>query len=57
MDLKCLNCGQLAEYSKDYDSYYCLYCNHWLDKLCTDSECEYCTKRPETPNLLIEFDK
>ena len=27
--------------------------NEWLDSTCDDPECEYCTKRPDTPTIHI----
>lgn len=34
----------------DYDSYACLECGEWLDKVCGDPDCFYCGKRPERPS-------
>ena len=42
-----LNCEEL--YSEEYDCYYCITCNKWLESKCDEPTCEYCVGRPETP--------
>jgi len=47
---KCM-CDRI--YSHDYDAYFCINCNEWIESQCGDSSCEYCKKRPEKPLMLI----
>jgi hypothetical protein len=42
-------CGSNKLFSNEYDSYYCDYCNEWLESKCDDPTCEFCTIRPATP--------
>lgn len=44
------NCEATRLYSDKYDAYFCDFCNKWLEEKCTDPECDYCTKRPNTPS-------
>lgn len=37
------------ERSDEYDAYYCLICNEWIEPKCSDADCAYCAKRPATP--------
>ena len=44
------SCGwQAVNYSKEYDAHYCPMCDTWIEKKCSDVECEYCKNRPEKP--------
>jgi hypothetical protein len=45
----CSTCGSEKQYNDEYDSYYCELCNKWLEEKCNDSECGFCTTRPEKP--------
>ena len=47
---KCPNCGGKKSYSDKYDSYYCKKCLIWLEEKCTNSKCEFCSKRPKKPS-------
>jgi hypothetical protein len=38
-------------YSKEYDAYYNPKTNEWIDSRCLDPSCEYCTIRPNRPNI------
>lgn len=51
--------GKYWCYSYKYDSFYCHICKIWVDKRCSDVECEYCTKKPEIPDheKIIEYNK
>jgi len=42
-------CGSPILYNETYDSLYCPECNIWLEKVCEDSECFFCPKRPKFP--------
>ena len=53
----CHGCGQLAEYSPKYDSWYCINCNIWLEEKCSDPLCEFCSVRPEMPSETIAKNK
>jgi hypothetical protein len=46
---KCPGCGQYRIYYSRYDSFFCPVCNAWSEKACNDKECEFCSRRPETP--------
>ena len=39
-------------YAEDYDSYYCPYCDRWLEKACT---CGEYPKYPERPSKMAEY--
>jgi hypothetical protein len=49
-DLKCPTCGIRTSYAADFDSFYCEPCNEWLEDICNDRECLFCTTRPLKPN-------
>ena len=36
-------------YSERYDSFYCKKCMVWLERGCSDEECEFCSERPGFP--------
>jgi hypothetical protein len=40
-------CGQLGEYDSDFDAYYCPVRGTWLENVCSDPTCEFCSVRPE----------
>lgn len=49
-DSVCPDCGQKGIYQIDrYDAWCCIFCNVWLDEVCGDPDCPFCSKRPETP--------
>lgn len=54
-DGNCSACQLPRIYYEDYDAYFCPRCNIWLEHSCSDSTCEFCTKRPQhpLPNPLI----
>ena len=43
------NCIETQHYSAEFDSYYCNFCNKWLEDICNDRDCEFCKTRPLTP--------
>jgi len=43
--------GNKKLYSSGYDAYYCDKCNKWLELQCFDPNCEYCARRPLTPDV------
>lgn len=46
----CEKCGKKTIYHiEKYDARCCMSCNEWLDEACSDSECPFCSRRPETP--------
>ena len=47
----CPYCGneKLYIYWK-YDAVCCPCCDIWIEKACSDPNCEYCAKRPSTPS-------
>jgi hypothetical protein len=48
-DSKCHKCNSEVIYYDDFDSYFCAYCNLWLEKRCGDNNCRYCNSRPDKP--------
>ena len=36
-------------YSAEYDAYYNLVTNEWVDTKCDDPTCEFCSTRPAQP--------
>lgn len=38
-------------YSSDYDAYFCRICDTWLERQCSDEDCDFCVGRPETPSM------
>lgn len=49
----CDLCDSQVEYSAEYDSYYCVSCNCWLEGNCKDPTCIFCKNRPEKPLPII----
>ncbi|MBR6770588.1 MAG: hypothetical protein IKM28_05020 [Lachnospiraceae bacterium] len=50
LEKECPLCGQRTRlYVYQYDAVCCLSCNQWLETGCSDPNCEFCRKRPETP--------
>lgn len=47
---ECCHCKTERSYSEKYDSYYCKKCDYWLEKICPDRKCEFCSKKPKYPN-------
>ena len=46
----CAKCGQKTIYHiYKYDAWCCTSCNEWLDTICDDPNCPFCSRRPETP--------
>ena len=46
----CARCGQKTIYHiYKYDAWCCASCNEWLDQACSDPNCPFCSRRPETP--------
>lgn len=54
---KCKICGNPLLYYYKYDADCCITCNEWLSENCGDSNCPYCSIRPETPAKAYELDK
>lgn len=46
---KCKKCGTTNCYNEKYDAYFCSKCNKWLESVCRDPNCDYCTERPKKP--------
>jgi hypothetical protein len=46
---ECNRCGLFVIYYVKYDAYFCPFCREWLDRQCSDPECEYCRPRPSVP--------
>jgi DNA-directed RNA polymerase subunit RPC12/RpoP len=46
---KCNLCQSTVLYHETFDTYFCAYCNTWLEKKCGDINCVYCQNRPDTP--------
>lgn len=45
----CESCNLSTSLDVGYDSYICSLCNKWIEKQCSDDECEYCVGRPDNP--------
>jgi len=54
IDGKCAKCNLDRIYSYDYDAYFCINCNKWLESQCSDPDCDYCKKRPKEPFNMIK---
>ena len=49
-DSECIQCGQKTIYQiYKYDAWCCISCNEWLDAPCSDPDCPFCSRRPQTP--------
>ncbi len=46
----CPKCQGNSSYDELFDSVYCVKCNVWLEKICSDDNCYYCRTRPEKPS-------
>jgi rubrerythrin len=42
---KCVNA--IIEYNKKYDTYVCVTCNEYIEGICSDPDCEFCSNRPD----------
>lgn len=49
----CQKCKWDRIYSHDYDAYFCINCDEWLEIQCGEPNCEYCDKRPIKPSMLL----
>jgi hypothetical protein len=49
----CPKCLWDRFYSHDYDAYFCINCDEWLEHQCSDPNCEYCAKRPPKPSMAL----
>ncbi len=57
---KITECGfnHYSEYNEKHDAYFCKECDVWLEKLCSDKACYFCTHRPEKPSgIKMHIDK
>lgn len=50
----CPKCQNNKIYSYEFDAYFCIHCDEWLEKKCPDPACQHCQKRPEKPSTLLE---
>jgi len=50
----CEQCGEPLVFLFRYDAICCPVCNRWLDRVCSDPECPYCSQRPATPAECLE---
>ncbi|MEQ8153273.1 MAG: hypothetical protein ABRQ25_00020 [Clostridiaceae bacterium] len=46
---KCKKCNNSWIYYEKYDTFFCAYCNEWIEKKCGDPDCDFCKDRPDTP--------
>ncbi|MCM1506877.1 MAG: toxin-antitoxin system protein [Ruminococcus flavefaciens] len=55
----CSECGKPLLYFYTYDAVCCISCDVWTEEKCSDPECEFCSKRPDSPMeaLFIESEK
>lgn len=53
---KCPKCGQkMVWLVYEYDAKACIICNEWIDAVCSDKNCFYCSNRPQTPYEVYYF--
>ena len=45
----CSVCHKPTKHNEKYDAYYCVDCNRWNEDGCKDSNCMFCSNRPEKP--------
>ena len=47
----CIDCKSKALIDTTYDAIYCKDCNQWLEDICKDKDCEFCSGkiRPDKP--------
>ncbi|MDE5584667.1 MAG: toxin-antitoxin system protein [Ruminococcus sp.] len=46
---KCSRCGNNLFLFDRFDAECCIMCDIWTETKCGDPECEFCSKRPDTP--------
>lgn len=39
----------IGQYDEKYDVFFCPICDDWLEKKCSDDDCDYCKNRPLKP--------
>lgn len=49
--VKCPQCSGRLLYFDRYDALCCPRCNRWHESKCGDADCEFCARRPETPDM------
>lgn len=47
---RCSTCGRNAVLIERFDAYACFSCDDWLEKACSDPQCEFCNHRPDRPS-------
>lgn len=45
----CSTCKFNLVYYDDFDAYFCPQCNSWSESKCSNTNCKYCSSRPEKP--------
>ncbi|NCB38427.1 MAG: hypothetical protein EOM80_06610 [Erysipelotrichia bacterium] len=50
----CPTCNNNKLYSYEFDAYFCIHCNHWLEPACRDPKCPHCSKRPKKPSKMLD---
>ena len=45
--------GALPVRHERHDAYFCIACDRWLEKGCSDPGCEFCKARPARPSLVM----
>jgi len=53
----CPGCHKKTLYNPDFDSFYCTYCNIWVETVCGQTYCDFCSNRPEKPNVGTKEDE
>ena len=49
-----MNCDHEKKYCPKHDAYYCVVCDVWLEKKCSDKTCQFCHERPDRPSMIDE---
>jgi ribonuclease BN (tRNA processing enzyme) len=52
-DERCPACSNRRMYHEEYDAYFCIRCDRWLEADCEDPSCEFCANRPDRPSLAL----
>lgn len=44
-----MDAGHKVRRNDKHDAYWCEECGEWIERKCSDPECEFCKDRPEKP--------
>lgn len=46
-------CDHERKLCTKHDAFFCPKCDEWLERKCSDENCEFCQNRPEKPSQVI----